>query len=774
MKLLFTRISSLNGLSAKLIALAAIVAGAITLFGGFGSGAEQAIRAGRDTIRAHAPSGKIVIVEIDAKSLHQLNQWPWPRRYHADLVNKLHAAGARSIAFDVDFSGRSKLGDDAIFAKALEDAGGGVILPSFRQATSLQSQNFSENLPIPELRTHAFLASVNIHPDSEGMVRDYVSGVSTVGTIRPSLAGMVAEVSGRGSDNFTVDQSINQLALPRVSFVDVINGKVPVASLRGKRIIIGATAIELGDRYAVPRHGVVPGVVIQAMAAETLLQNATNSSLGGAPLFLASLLVLWLMMTGKNRITKIVALALGMSAILAAPLALEALGWGSLETVPALVVMMIAAEGIVAREIWRAFQSKTFVDQDTKLGNGRALSRFALSDNCIVISTRIARFVETQSVVGAAGATDLVRRTAERIAFTAVSGEVFRTGEDTLAWVCESGDADELDNRIAALSALFRSPIQIGNRSVELSLTYGAAGSNADDARACASRALVAADHAAENGLRWAWHSESLSEKIDWKLALLGELDNALANGQIWVAYQPKADVKTGEITSAEALVRWSHPKRGLVPPDHFIPVIEQSGRIHDLTLFVLERALTDLSQWQVARPEMSVAVNISTPLLDDPAFADEVSAVLRKTGVDPSRVMLEITESAALANPERAVAAMERLCALGVKLSIDDYGTGQSTLSYLKRLPACEIKIDKSFITDLVDTRNDQILVRSTIDLAHELGFKVVAEGIEDAACFALLASMGCDTAQGWHIGKPMPAAAFAEMLQSQIALAA
>ena len=210
------------------------------------------------------------------------------------------------------------------------------------------------------------------------------------------------------------------------------------------------------------------------------------------------------------------------------------------------------------------------------------------------------------------------------------------------------------------------------------------------------------------------------------------------------------------------------------MPPDHFIPVIEAAGRIRELTLFVLERALADLATWHSGGNDLGIAVNISTPLLDDLQFADDVAAIITASGVNPARLTLEITESAALANPERAVAAMERLVALGLRLSIDDYGTGQSTLSYLKRLPASEIKIDKSFITDLVDTRNDQILVRSTIDLAHELGFKVVAEGIEDAACMALLATMGCDTAQGWHIGKPVAADLFAAMLTPKLALAA
>ena len=728
----------------------------------------------RESIRHHPASGAIAIVEVDAKSLQLIDNWPWPRRHHAALIDRLYKAGARSIGFDIDFSAHASAADDALLAQALKNAGGSVILPTFRQPVASGSKEFAENMPIPALRENAFLASVNIHPDSEGQVLEYINGVRTKGTIRPSLAGMIAEQSGNGSASFVIDQAIDPATIPRFSFVDVVNGKIPDAAIRGKRIIIGATAIELGDRYAVPRHGVLPGVVIQAMAAETLLNGTANPSFGGLPLLLLAMVIVGISAFAQSSRRQIVWLAGGMALALMLPLVLEFARIGTLEAAPALVLLLMAAFGVTIRAIMIAFVQKSLVDQDTQLPNGGALARRALLPDQIVVAARIARFGETLSILGAEASAELVRRASERISFAAHDRTVYRVSDDALAWIADSNDQAELDDVIAALAGLFRAPLQLGNRAVELSLTYGAVHSPSGDARTLASQALVAADSAAENGLRWMWHSTSMGAEIDWKLALLSELDGALASGQIWVAYQPKADIASGRIAGAEALVRWNHPERGLVPPDHFIPVIEAAGRIRELTLFVLERALADLATWHSGGNDLGIAVNISTPLLDDLHFADDVAAIITASGVNPARLTLEITESAALSNPERAVAAMERLVALGLRLSIDDYGTGQSTLSYLKRLPAAEIKIDKSFITDLVNTRNDQILVRSTIDLAHELGFKVVAEGIEDAACMALLTTMGCDTAQGWHIGKPVAADVFAALLEPRIALAA
>ena len=204
---------------------------------------------------------------------------------------------------------------------------------------------------------------------------------------------------------------------------------------------------------------------------------------------------------------------------------------------------------------------------------------------------------------------------------------------------------------------------------------------------------------------------------------------------------------------------------RGPIPPDLFIPAVEANGRIHDLTMHVLRTALRDAAGWADGGEAMGVAVNVSVTLLTEPGFVEEIGRALDDSGVPATALTLEVTESAAMTGSDAAVFVLERLRDLGIRLSVDDYGTGQSTLTYLKRLPASELKIDKSFIRTIVANRNDAILVRSTIDLAHELHLSVVGEGVEDSECLEALAALGCDTAQGYHIGKPMPAADFIEL---------
>jgi EAL domain-containing protein (putative c-di-GMP-specific phosphodiesterase class I) len=246
---------------------------------------------------------------------------------------------------------------------------------------------------------------------------------------------------------------------------------------------------------------------------------------------------------------------------------------------------------------------------------------------------------------------------------------------------------------------------------------------------------------------------------------LFAELDAAIAGGQIWNAYQPKLDIASGRIVGAEALVRWNHPQRGSIPPDKFIPIVEVEGRARDLTLHVLRRALEDAAGWRAQGPELNIAVNISATLLLDPAFAVMLEEEIAAAQIPASCVTLEVTESAAMKDSKEAVAALNSWRSLGVAISIDDYGTGQSSLAYLQTLPASELKIDKSFVTDLPTNTRNAIMVRSTIALAHELGMKVVAEGIEDRNCLDRLAEMGCDTGQGWHIGRPGPAADLAAL---------
>ena len=304
-----------------------------------------------------------------------------------------------------------------------------------------------------------------------------------------------------------------------------------------------------------------------------------------------------------------------------------------------------------------------------------------------------------------------------------------------------------------------RSPVDCG-RLVDVALTFGVADPDPDGVRHQVANAVLAAEHAARDGERWRVFTVRDGEETDWHLSLLGELDAALTQGQVWNAYQPKLDLASGRVRSVEALVRWDHPVRGPIGPDGFVPLAEAHGRARDLTLHVLSRALADVAAWRGQGLEIGVAVNISANLLLDATFADALEIEIRSAQLPPECVTLEVTETATMRDSERAVAALRSWRALGLNISIDDYGTGQSSLAYLQTLPATELKIDKSFIRDIAVNERNAIMVRSTIALAHELKLKVVAEGVEDAECLACLAGMGCDTAQGWYVGRPMPAA--------------
>ena len=260
-------------------------------------------------------------------------------------------------------------------------------------------------------------------------------------------------------------------------------------------------------------------------------------------------------------------------------------------------------------------------------------------------------------------------------------------------------------------------------------------------------------------------YNEGLNVNTPARLALLGELRTAIAQDQLVLHYQPKAALPSGEIQGVEALVRWEHPSLGLLPPDHFIPLAEHTGLIKTLTTWVLDTALRQLRRWrdqtdQTFPAELSMAINLSTRSLLDDGFPGEVVAALDRWGVPAHLLELEITESAIMADPVRAYRLLTELTAFGVKIAIDDFGTGYSSLAYLKNLPVDQLKIDRSFVSHMHDDPNDAIIVRSVIDLGHNLGLQTVAEGIEDLDTWQQLSNLGCDSAQGFFLAKPMAAA--------------
>ncbi|MEJ5979649.1 EAL domain-containing protein [Novosphingobium sp. PS1R-30] len=759
----------------RLAALAfSAMLGILAALSGFARSPEHTLSAASAQLRRHPASGDLHIVEIDARSIAAIDRWPWPRRNYAAVVDQLRRAGAASIAFDVDFSSHSDPQDDAAFAAALARPGSSVILPTFGQKAGGGRGGWTDSLPIPALREHAALAAVSILPDADGAVRRAPIATMTDGLPRPSLSAMIAGISGGAADsNFPVDYAIDPTTIPRHSFIDIRDGRFDPAAIAGKRVLIGATAIEMGDRYAVPNYGVIPGVVIQAIAAETLRAGVPREGGWVLPLLFA-LLCGWGILHLRRSQALFAAVIIAPAALFGLSVIARAFLASRFPVVPGLIALTSLSAAAYAMRILVAARKRRFEDLATGLPNRHAM-RGAVRANAGlgVVAARFAEYDKLASALGDRATMDLIHRVCERIAMVTGGETVFRVEHRVLAWQCD--DAEQLEIALATLRALMLSPVEVAGRRVDVSLVYGFSPARAhEDADGTIARALLAADQALALGQNWQVHDAQDDETVDRELSLLGELDEAIANRELDVHYQPKLCLKTNLIASVEALVRWNHPTRGPLRPDLFVPLAERNGRIAGLTLHVLERTISDLHTWKVQGHAMTAAVNLSAKLLNSATFLAELRSLIETSGIAPHVLTFEVTESAAMTNAAEAAAALESFQAMGIAISIDDYGTGQSTLSYLKQLPLDELKIDRSFVQFAHQNRSDGVLVQSTINLAHELGLKVVAEGVEDPECMAFLRAAGCDMIQGYLISKAVPAKALSALLERPVSMAA
>lgn len=715
-------------------------------------------------------SGQVQVVEMDAASIAAIQRWPWPRDHYARVIAQLDAAGVRSISFDVDFSSASQPAEDAAFAAALAAAKAPVALPTFTQHAGYREGRKLDALPIAPLREHAQLASVAIIPDDDGFVRQMPLGIVTGDTARPAIAAFVAGRAGHASARFPIDFSIAPATIPRHSFIAVERGEFDAAALKDRDIIIGATAIEMGDRYPVPRNGIIPGVILQALAAETLLDAVPVDGSWPAPLALATLLAFAVGSARRRRDVPLRA-ALAVAALVGFGMAAQALGDVWFAMVPALVLVLLAAGLRLAVLAQRIMQQARRTDSETSLPNKLALTASTtIGERGYFVAAQLDDFDALKLAAGQDNLGELLRRVVERITATGCATIVYRLDTRTLVWRT-SLELAELEPVLAGLRAVMHSPIELAGRRLGVSVSLGVA--PADTATGPAN-AAHAASLARRSGKTWRLHATGEDTAVTEQFSLLGELDEALHNGQITAHYQPKLNLATGQIDTAEALVRWRHPERGLLPPDSFIPAIEEAGRIDDLTLAVLARSLKDMQGWCEQGLVIGVAVNVSATLLGSQRFFADAMALVTRAGVPASLLTFEVTESAQLEDFEQAIGMLEKFRAIGIRIAMDDYGTGQSTLNYLKRLPLAELKIDRMFVQHAHQDRGDAMLVRSTVQLAHELGLKVVAEGVEDAACLAFLKTISCDYAQGYFIGRALDAGAFAERVRTPAQLAA
>ncbi len=314
--------------------------------------------------------------------------------------------------------------------------------------------------------------------------------------------------------------------------------------------------------------------------------------------------------------------------------------------------------------------------------------------------------------------------------------------------------AEELDTLLATLEPEF----QYQGISLYIELQVGAVifPLHAREASTLLQKASVAMHHAQKMEHAFQLYNAVLTSDNVKYLQLINDLKNAIDSGQLVLHYQPKMSLSSDEIHHVEALVRWTHPQQGMIPPDHFIAIAEQTGLINDLTQWVLQEAVQQYQRWLAVGLKLSIAVNVSYRNLLDKHFYDLVMSILAKSGTPSEALSLEMTERAVVDDMEAVTAVLSRFKDANIKISIDDFGTGYSSLIQLKNLPVSELKIDKSFVLNLLDGQTNQVIVRSSIELAHNLGMQVVAEGVEDGATLRWLRRNGCDLVQGYYISRP------------------
>jgi diguanylate cyclase (GGDEF)-like protein len=373
------------------------------------------------------------------------------------------------------------------------------------------------------------------------------------------------------------------------------------------------------------------------------------------------------------------------------------------------------------------------------------------------------RFREVNDILGHHVGDLLLQEVARRLQtiVTWNSDTVARLGGDEFAVLLMVNDVAGARVLANKLLKTFDQPILLEGQEIIINTSIGIAHfpEHGDDVNALMSNADIAMYAAKRSNAGYVVYDSSLSWQTQEHLSLMAELRHAVNNEELTVYYQPKLDLKTGLISHAEALIRWVHPVRGLLPPDNFIPFAERTGFIVIITQWVVENVIRQQQEWRKLGVMLNVSINISARDLLNPKLPEFFAKLMKTYNVPPQCLLLEITESSIMANPQGALNIMNELRDMGISLSVDDFGTGYSSLAYLKKLPVSELKIDRSFVMQMENDSDDVTIVRSTIDLAHNMELSVVAEGVENQVVYAMLTEMGCDFVQGYFVSPPVTA---------------
>ena len=523
--------------------------------------------------------------------------------------------------------------------------------------------------------------------------------------------------------------------------------------LTGRTIIISQP--RAGDQsLGYYGHGRVDPLLVDVAAAYGLRKPFALSLASWAPLALAALL-LFLAERSRQRALRWAGLLLAVVLPLGLPIPLQLVG---IACTPRDAFVLLSVYASI--NLWQHWRSRFRHTSTSGLPNIVALSERKIDPGHDVVVALIARYEEFLATLPTELHGECAQQIARRLAVGSGSAQIYHGEGGQFAWTEEARALDTQFDHLDGLKALFSAPLRIGNHTFDTNVHFGLDRNGALDAHTRVNSALASATEALTHGRTTESFEAARLADASWDLSLHSRIDDGLRNGEIWLAFQPQWDFRASAISGAEALIRWNHPDRGPIRPDEFILQAERAGRIDTLTYWVIEQAISAHAALSVTDPQFQMSINLSGQMVDKPSLVSNFSEVVRRRGIDPRRLTVEVTETSGVHNRPAARHNLSQLRAMGFRLSIDDFGTGEASLSYLAELPSDELKLDRRFVSAITTCARNRAIVASTIGLAHALGQVVVAEGIEDAETFHMLRSMDCDQAQGYWIGRPVPLA--------------
>ncbi len=719
---------------------------------------EDVLKAGRDWVRARPASGSIVVVGVDDRTGERFGGFSFSRTVDARLIDRLFVMGARRVFFDRVYADATTREGDRAFAAALARHPGRVFLgaisphrPDGQRVETLPREEFQKVADYRSLNgvNTPFLLSANL------TVADRFNG-----RLVPSLSSTLADREVLSEGYYRPDWSVRIKSVPTVSFIDILDGRVAVDEIAGKDVIVGPVSPSLQDIHPILFQGQNPGVYFHVIGAETL-RRGSPQSWGWFPAYGCAIVFSILFLINRRKLTRTLSVAAATVFFLLLPGALSE-RLIDVDVVPAMVLFAVVAYR--GSTLLRLEHSR-HTNPSSNLPNLLAMADGLDGRRQPLVALKVRNHAQLVSSFRQDVEHALFQELCRRIQVAGDIDEIYH-GEDALFWFAPQPVGEELINHIRGLHKLLNPAVVLNGREVDVLTSFGI---DADEDRPIKSRvasAALCAEEAGRTNEIWKVYDAQRSHTAAWQLSLMSRLEFAIEQGEMWVAYQPKVSLSDGRIIGAEALVRWQHPMAGALRPDQFVSAAEAHNRIAELTYFVLDRSLRDLASLLDAGHDLGVAVNLSPQMLQESDLLDRVTALLDRHGVAPGSLTLELTETGDLLSASSHIELMGQLVSAGVQLSVDDYGTGNATLEYLAKLPSQEVKIDRTFITDLDSNDQNLILVRSTLEMAHRLGRKVVAEGVEREEEMDVLRDLGCDIAQGYLLSKPVPLAELVLML--------